>query len=110
MLLIATLPHKKDQFYCHLKKSLLEFKNDPILSMLDVDLSEIKEAFSAMERNNSPDVSVFVAYTTRMIIINTLYVQDTAEVMKAIFNAKVKSVFYKLNIHAGTFCFVSLIH
>ena len=60
MLLIATLPHKKDQFYCHLMKSLLDFKNDPIFSMLDVDLSKLKEAYSAMEKNNSPEVSILL--------------------------------------------------
>ena len=58
MLLIANLPHEGDPFYHHVMKKLLVFKNDPILSMLDIDLSELKTTYSAMEKNGNPEVSV----------------------------------------------------
>lgn len=62
MLLVATLPHNEDQFFSHMKGSLLLFKDDPILSMLDVDLTALKQAYFVMEESTNPEVSNLFTY------------------------------------------------
>ena len=58
LLLIINLPHEQEVFNCHLIRSLLALKNDPILTMLDIDQEKMDEYFSAVERNGNPEVSI----------------------------------------------------
>lgn len=57
LLQIATLPHENGLFYSHLIKSLLKFKDNPIFSMLDLDVNKLKATYSAVEKEGNPEVS-----------------------------------------------------
>ena len=59
ILQIVTLQDEEGLFNRNLIRSLLDFKTDPIFSMLDVDLTEIKAMLSSVETDGSPEVSQF---------------------------------------------------
>ena len=74
---MAELPYNDDIiFYQHLTKSLLDFRGNPILSMLDVDHTELSAAYSTMEEESNPEVfNIPMLILIHMIIIKLTVVR-----------------------------------
>ena len=83
---IPTQSTRSKQFYSVLREMMLDMIGDPVLSL--IELGEDRQAGMKLSK-------LFAAAQYK----NNL--KDTAKLVFAFLNAKVKSTFHKLNVHAG---------